>query len=241
MGEIIVIFICVIVAIIGFCNSLKARKEYLASLPEREKQQQELYENMKKEYLEYVNVVNKITKDNYNAEDMWDNLISEGNTAESIVAYAKSVYDNVIHIKKEYDEYVDEWWTPEDFEYPGGKEFIIDLKEKFAQKYEFDDNYLMSFYKAYKSIVGDLQIKKERCAVLKERGIEPDELSVAEEAFLIRSKRRIAEMESTIEKAEKQASEKRILSELENLRNMQEEQMEHLARYTNRNSNNIFG
>ena len=41
MGEIIVIFICVIVAIIGFCNSLKARKEYLASLPEHEEQQQE--------------------------------------------------------------------------------------------------------------------------------------------------------------------------------------------------------
>ncbi len=41
MGEIIVIFICVIVAIIGFCNSLKAKKEYLASLPEHEEQQQE--------------------------------------------------------------------------------------------------------------------------------------------------------------------------------------------------------
>ncbi len=41
MDKIIYICVCVIAAIIGFCNSLKARKEHLASLPEHEEQQQE--------------------------------------------------------------------------------------------------------------------------------------------------------------------------------------------------------
>ena len=79
--------------------------------------------------------------------------------------------------------------------------------------------------------------------MLKERGVNSGELSILEEMFLINATEMVADLESRLEKGKQKITESNIQSELQNLRNIQEEQLDKIEQLNQKSNVNkgIFG
>ena len=242
--------------IVGFAYSVikflysEAKKKSIAPSPELENQQQEqakamqkLYEEKKKEYIKYFEIFNKASPLDFGAEESWDALLESGLSMEEILSNIKGACDEIFEARKEYDDCVNTDWSTEGVTNPDEKQFIEDIKKQFDKKYRYNNDYLVSYIEAYKSIISELRRKKATYVMLKERGVNSVELSILEEMFLIDATEMVADLESRLEKGKQKITESNIQSELQNLRNIQEEQLDKIEQLNQKSNVNkgIFG